>query len=356
MAFLTNLLVFVLEAYLALTSSLADAVTSIVPATFETPAPTVVTLPLTEVPSSYETIPTILLDRASDQGASAISAADTNRYAENPLEAVVNIFCTYERDGQERATTGSGFMIDSDGIVLTNAHVAQFLLLEGLLGESNCVVRTGSPATAAYEAELLYISPAWILENAKSFMTAVPRGTGERDYALLYLTESIDDQPLPRQFPALRIDTSELPLSSRGVAVSAAGYPAEKAFAESGADSDLSAATATTTIAELATFGSNLPDLFSVRGTPIGEQGVSGGPILNAEGTAIGLISTRGDDIRFGQGSLRALTLPYIARTYTEETTLTFTQGLGGNLPYRAKLFQDTMTPILRLILEQQLD
>lgn len=354
MSFLATVLITILETYLALSNSLAAAIEEYLPVA--EPAPLETTLPLTEVASQFSSIPTILLDRASEQGASAIGATDQNRYAENPLEAVVNVFCTYERDGQERATTGSGFMVDSDGIVLTNAHVAQFLLLEGVWGESNCVVRTGSPAIAAYEAELLYISPAWILENAASFMTATPRGTGERDYALLYITESIDDQPLPRHFPALRIATEELPLTSRGQAVTAAGYPAESAFSEFGAAGELGAATATTTIAELATFGSNRPDLFSVRGTPIGEQGVSGGPIIDANGVAIGIISTRGDDIRFGEGSLRALTLSYIARTYTEETTLTFTQGLSGNLPYRAKLFGDTMTPILRLILEQQLE
>ena len=104
------------------------------------------------------------------------------------------------------------------------------------------------------------------------------------------------------------------------------------------------------------TFGSNYADIFSIAGSNVGEQGSSGGPIVNTAGEAIGLISTKGDDVLFGTGSLRAITLSYIDRTIQEETGYTLQQNLGGNLPFRAKVFKDALVPFLRGMLERELE
>ncbi len=357
MSFVTAFIITCLSSYLTFTDFLASELAAILPnAKPRTELTTGPTIPFTKVESEYVEIPQILIDQAPDQSAAAINAADTNVYAENPIDALVNIYCVYTRDGERRATTGSGYFIDSDGIILTNAHVAQFLLLEGIYGTTDCIIRTGNPATPSYEVALLYISPAWIMKHAALITESAPKGTGERDYAYLYVTGGLNKQPIPRYFKALRVDTGSVPATARGRRVTALGYPAEKRFAAGDGSADLIPQEAPTSIAELMTFGSNLADIFSVAGSAIGEQGASGGPIIDGEGSAIGLISTRGDDAQFGNGSLRALTLSYIARTYEEETGVSFTQGLTGDLPYRARLFRETLTPILQLMLKQELD
>ena len=179
-----------------------------------------------------------------------------------------------------------------------------------------------------------------------------PMGTGERDYALLYVSSTVDDSPLPAVFPALGFDTRLLPLSTRDNAVLAAGYPAEPLL-RNGASADLIPRQASTTVSELYTFGSNYADVFSIRGSEVGAEGSSGGPVLNEDGNVIGMIVTRGDDTVDGPGSLRAITLSHIERTILEETNFDLTQNLSGNLKYRSEVFADTMTPFLLTILQQ---
>lgn len=304
--------------------------------------------------SAYNSIPKILIENATYQSGTVIET-NTSTATATPLEALVNIYCTYTTDSYTRTTTGTGFFVDSDGIILTNAHVAQFLLLETLNGQTDCIVRTGNPAVATYEADLLYISPAWVQEHAALISEENPKGTGERDYALLYVTAGLNNKPMPRTFPALLVDSSLLPIQALHKTVTAAGYPAGTAFANGDGNAALTPQRATTSIAELMTFTSNYADLMTITGSPIGEQGASGGPVLNAEGTVIGLISTRGDDAAFGTGSLRALTLSYIDRTMQEETGFTLQRNLGGNLPFRSKLFKETLVPFLSQMLQREL-
>ncbi len=96
-----------------------------------------------------------------------------------------------------------------------------------------------------------------------------------------------------------------------------------------GASTDLIPQKASTTVSELYTFGSNYADVFSIKGSVVGEEGASGGPVLNAKGDVIGIIVTRGSspDAKLAlaqrlldegdvEGAIRALdTLPDAART-----------------------------------------
>lgn len=355
-------IVFVLSSYLHFTNYLADRILAILPYeqtqetsdTAQVYSSTNQKLVTIQSKSKYSSIPDILLKNGEYQQASVVESIDPAKAGATALDALVNIYCSYRTGQYTKTTTGTGFFIDTSGVILTNAHVAQFLLLEGIAGEAHCYIRTGNPATPQYEAELLYISPAWIREHADLINEAAPKGTGERDYALLYVTSGIDNKPMPANFAALPFDVAPLAREVVGTEVFATGYPAE-AMLEQGIDAPLVPKQATTTIGDIMTFGSQLVDLFTIRGSSIGEHGSSGGPIVDSEGKAIGIISTKGDDIEFGAGSLRGITLSYIDRTIKEETGFSLQQNLGGNLPYRAELFKKTIVPFLQNTLQQEL-
>jgi len=356
MHFVAEFVIGILTVYLALTNSVADYILDVTTPDDEVASatPTNKSESFSKLSSAYQAIPNILLQNAAFQNASIVESSSAFTSA-SPIEALVNIFCTYTTDEYARSTTGTGYFIDRDGIVLTNAHVAQFLLLEGIEGSTECFIRTGNPAVATYKADLLYISPAWVQKHAKLIMEESPQGTGERDYALLYIHSGINNKPMPKHFPSLSIDTELMRTTDIDKSVIAAGYPAQTIFAQGGADSDLIPRQATTSIVELMTFGSNYADLFTIAGSDIGEQGSSGGPIVDTDGNAVGIISTRGDDVTFGEGSLRALTLSYIDRTITEETGFNLPRNLSGDLPYRSKIFKETLVPFLRGMLEREL-
>ena len=178
-------------------------------------------------------------------------------------------------------------------------------------------------------------------------------GTGERDYALLYVSERVNGEPLPAVFPALQVDPNLLPVSTINSRVTAAGYPAANLL-RNGPSTDLIPVVAETSVSELYTYGSNYADVFSIRGSAVGEEGASGGPVLNANGEVIGIIVTRGDDSIDGTGSLRAISISHVHRTMLEETGFTLEQNFGGNLPFRSEVFSDTLAPFLLALIEQE--
>jgi len=362
MQFFIDIAVAGLTAYLAFTNYLADAIISYLPADEESMIEEVTapdtSLNLLSLPSLFErsSRPDILLRNATYQQAAAIAAlAGDSTYVTDPEEALVNIFCTFTSDTTIRTTTGTGFFIHDDGVILTNAHVAQYLLLGAtdVLGDAECIIRQGTPAEPKFKAELLYIPPTWVQKNASLITVEAPMGTGERDYALLYVTESVTTEPLPESFPALEVATELLPRTIKNDVVTAAGYPATDLL-RNGANSPLLSVAATTTISELYTFSSNYADVISIRGSKVGAEGSSGGPVVNTEGKVIGMIATRGDDATDGQGSLRAITLSHIHRTILEETGFSLEKNLSGNLSYRSTVFTDTLAPFLISLLSQE--
>ena len=363
MSFISNILIGVLTGYITLTNQLADKVLTLIPAGQQVESAQLTDRPGDtpyRLPTQYNdthTIPRILLENIRYQTATLRDSVEVNQfYTTNPIEALVNIFCTYRTDRFIRTTTGTGFFISPDGIILTNAHVAQFLLLEATTesGTTDCIVRSGSPATPLYRASLLYIPPSWIQQHAKTITQETPVGTGERDYALLYVQSSLTNNPMPARFPSLRINTEPIARHAINTPVVAAGYPA--ADLRLGDTSvELLPRQANSSISRLYTFGSNLADVISLRGSAVGQHGSSGGPILNEAGEVIGLITTRGDDQLDGQGSLRAITISYVDRTITQETGFNLEQSLGGDLPFRSKIFLDTLGPFLTAILAREL-
>jgi len=357
MQFIFDILTALLMGYISLTNSWAGYIETWFVAeeeSSETQQAPIETeeIPLTKTNSAFSLIPDVLRTSPNYQQAALQAAITPSISTSNAINAIVNIFCTSTTRSHVRTTTGTGFFIHSDGVILTNAHVAQYLLLTrtDTLGETECIVRTGNPASPQYEADILYISPTWVVNNAGFINTTNPTGTGERDYALLYVTKSVDESPLPASFPALSTDTALIPRTLAGRTVFATGYPAESLIRE-GVSTNLVPKQASTTVTDLFTFGTNYADVIALAGSSVGEHGASGGPITTSENNAIGMITTKGDDTTDGKGSLRAITLSYINRTIEEETGFPLENAMSGDLPFRAKIFTDTMVPFLTQVI-----
>lgn len=262
---------------------------------------------------------------------------------ENLGDSIVNIVCLQTTDEYKRRVSGTGFFISARGVILTNAHVGQFLLLTGVdnFGETTCSATTGAEDAPTYSVRLLYISPTWLLEHASLLNDNAPRGTGENDFALLFVTSETDEEVSNSQFPHLPPATSPLSKSLKDDTVILVGYPKEDG-AKVG-----KRAVATTTVTNLYTFGSGYADIVSLDSSPLGYTGASGGPVIDHFGRSIGVITTK----ESGTTILNAITMAHIDRSIKSETGADLISILQGDLNQRATLFNETMSPILQEIL-----
>lgn len=258
--------------------------------------------------------------------------------AETTLEdATVNLYCQFKTGNKTLSTSGSGVFVNERGVILTNAHVAKYFLLQGKEGKTTgtCSVRTGSPAKAAYTASVLYISPQWLASSATK-----TSGTGEYDFALLYVTGA-KKGALPLSFPKLPM---KLFADAReGEAVAIAGYPTEKLNFKS-VQSKLKYVTASSTITSLRNF-STYPtvDIINIGASDAGSAGISGGPVVNETSEVIGIATALSSSKK--DRTLRAITLPYVDRTIQSETGLPLNLILWGNLSARASTTVASIPP-----------
>lgn len=272
--------------------------------------------------------------------------------------ALVNILCTTASGGYFAPISGSGVIIDSRGIILTNAHVGQFLLLRdyGLKNNIQCVVRTGSPAAPTYTAELLYLPPAWIADNASQIIASQAHGTGQYDYAFLHITGTTNPAAtLPASFPHVAMNSGYPDIGDQMLL---AAYPAGFLSGEI-IEKNLYASSALSYVTQLFSFDNNLKkvDLFSIGGSVVSQAGSSGGAVMRlSDGTLAGIIATATLADSTEQRDLRAITLSHIDATLRDFGQGGLIELLSGDIAAKAADFNTYSAPSERAALYKVLD
>lgn len=320
----------------------------------------------TELKTTVEEISPIVTEKPSEKPVSAPPVIEETPPVENqptpevalPLSfskintdtaaALVNVLCSQNVAGAVNPITGSGVIIDPRGVVITNAHVAQFFLLEDYPIENslNCILRTGSPARATYTAELLYISPEWISLHANDIRNSEPKGTGEHDYAFLRITGRTDPNAnLPSVFPFVSLSIDDTNITT-GNQVLAAAYPAGFLGGIS-IQKDLYSVSSVATVGERFTFLENTIDLFSIGGTVVSQGGSSGGAVVSSKNKLIGIIVTSTKADTTADRDLRSITLGHINRALMQNANSTVEGLLFGDIALKARLFNLSTAPAL---------
>ena len=258
--------------------------------------------PVAQAPAPAPAAPASVAQAAPDGVSGALRAA------------LVNIICYAPAGSQLHSISGSGVFIDSKGIILTNAHIAQYFLLSDR-GVS-CTIRTGSPATDAYKAALIYISPAWIRANSTVLTQNLPTGTGEYDFALLAVTSSATATPLPAAFPAVPL-ANQPPAVDTPVVIASFGA---QFLSSSQIRSGLSPTLVFGSVKSVFTFGTNTIDVVSLGGSAAAQEGSSGGGVADASGSLVGTLTTSTVTGATDTRVLSAITASYIRAEFARET------------------------------------
>lgn len=263
---------------------------------------------------------------------------------ENARKAVVNILCTANPSGPLSPITGSGIVVSPNGLILTNAHIAQYFLLKDFNNQKDfltCTIRTGNPAYPSYTAELVYIPPAWVEKHKTDIIKDNPQSTGEYDYAFIRITGRTDGTPAPENFPFIPPNLIEFTEINTPVVL--VSYPAGFLGGQTIIQSLYQSSTVTV-VSDRYTFGDNTVDLISLGGSVVAQKGSSGGATVDQNGELIGLITTSSDGQTTASRELRAITSAYIQRDLIKSAAQTISS-LASNSVSFAKTFNANVVP-----------
>lgn len=272
-----------------------------------------------------------------------------NEHARN---ASVNIICTSASGGLLNPVSGSGVFIDPRGVILVNAHLAQYFLIKDYPTKDflDCLVRQGSPALPHFRAELLYISPNWVSEHYRDIQIQDPLGTGENDFALLLVSGgSGPSGTLPERFSYLEPALFETHSTRQPVIITA--YPAGFLGGVT-IQTSLFLSSAPAIVQSVYSFTDSTPDLISLGGSVVAQKGSSGAAVVDSNGKLVGIIVTTSDATQTSGRDLHAITLSYINRRLEQEIGVDLRAFLSGeDLSRVAKDFNEELAPTLKKLL-----
>lgn len=264
-------------------------------------------------------------------------------------KATVNILCSMQRGNMIEKFTGSGVVIDPSGIIITNAHIAEHVMLAEA-GYESCNIRTGSPAKNSYKAKVIYLPDIWIQNNRNNLSMQSITGTGENDYALLLITErtSIDAPNVPLVYLSPSNQTVSI-----GDGIILAGYPA--GFGDAALlDSALYLLQKPSQITNAAGFNGTGADVINTSPTSLAEHGSSGGAVAGSDGSLVGIIVAVTIDNYTSQKNIQAITLSYIRNSIQNNFGKSFDYFLS-NAQTESKNFETTKAASHSAILMQGL-
>ncbi len=268
-------------------------------------------------------------------------------------KTIVNIFCTTKYN-ELSPISGTGVVVNGDGLILTNAHIGQYMLLRNFREKDylKCVGRTGSPAYPKYNIELVYISPDWVKANKTLLKDQDPKGTGESDFAFLRITGEIDGEQNKNGYTYITPNTREY--IAVGEPVLLVSYPAGFLGGLS-IIQNLNVASSITQIQDVFTFKNGTIDIVSVGGTIVSQKGSSGGLVVDSNTSLIGIISTSSDGDTTSSRGLNAITVSHINREVQRDLKINLRQFLDLNHKNFAESFATSTAPELTKLITEEL-
>lgn len=268
----------------------------------------------------------------------------------NIEKVLVNIICTEKKGNYITANTGSGVIISSNGVVLTNAHVAQYFLLNKNPGNYSCALYQENIPTYGYVADILYISPEWIKANPDIIKSKNPRGTGENDFALLYITKNTNPAlSKPKSFDFANANTTYT--AKIGDKINVAGFPGSPSGINDLAHT-VGLKKDSTEIKDVFTFGGNKIDIVSTDVTPVAARGASGGGLFKDSDLIALIVTTSGST---GNAYINAITTNYINRDLKNNFGISLNDLINRDLQVESQNFWDNYGKDLEKIILAEL-
>ncbi len=287
--------------------------------------------PIAPVSPTTQATPRVPLTQSTSSIPSLIPAPAT-LVATNPntdkSTHIVNIFCTQKIGKLRKTVTGSGILINQNGTVLTNAHVAEFPFLSEKDSSVSCIARYGDPATGALSIKTVFISPGWIMQYGPYSSTENPLQTGKGDFAILAI--NMDELPKSNKnsLTPLPLKSENSPstllsndsLLTTGQPIYSLSYPAN-VLGEKGVNANLPIVKEDLSINR--TYSLGITDLDVIETSPsfAGQKGSSGGAIVDSYGRLLGMITTTVNSSISGKANIRAITIEHINKTLAESLT-----------------------------------